>query len=687
MANDAATLNRSTAVNRTAAAKNEAATTVDTSSIKEGLKAGAGMTGAPDPAVNQLQQALNAQQGAGLKPDGRFGPKTEAAVRAFQEKNGIEPSGVICNETLAKIQGKTVAATENAPAAEETAATEEATTQQPARTQASQTDVEASRSKMKSREEMMRARVAGAERAEANGEGFETVTDGTVKSTLEGVQQMKGSLEDQRRQVSSLRVGVQADIRALAEKRNRTEPENMLLTGKRQQDEVLGQLEKLIDTKKSIVDAAGTAVSDGIITESEDKGIATASEISQRAERMLATKAKAADAVVAGAIRLGATIPQRASVANANASTVSNEPVATANRPAVSNQPRVSNEPVATANRPAVSNQPRVSNEPVATANRPAVSNQPRVSNEPAATANRPAVSNQPRVANEPAVAANRPAAAAQETFAQLSQKQVDDAVGAVRAGAGTKAGVVSDGAKVLAALDGLSPNQVKQVEDAYNKKFPGSTFQKDVVGNLNPPSQRAVAALRDESKTQAARTSEFKKLSGEGNALQARLKTDAAAIRSAVAGAGTDEQKLFDTLNKYAGNKEEFALLEKEYGRQFTTGAARGSTGTPRNLREDVRDDVDGDELVRANALMDQNKPLANAGYAHEVLARGDVKELARHLSSIPAAERKAFADAFKKQYGATLSSTVESQTRNRYFNTGDMAKLLDAVKSFPAS
>jgi hypothetical protein len=74
--------------------------------------------------VNVLQQALNQQTGAGLKTDGKFGPKTEAAVRAFQEKNGIEPSGVICNQTLAKIQGKEVAATETAPA-EETPAAEQ----------------------------------------------------------------------------------------------------------------------------------------------------------------------------------------------------------------------------------------------------------------------------------------------------------------------------------------------------------------------------------------------------------------------------------------------------------------------------------------------------------------------------------------------------------------------------------
>jgi len=86
----------------------------------------------------------------------------------------------------------------------------------------------------------------------------------------------------------------------------------------------------------------------------------------------------------------------------------------------------------------------------------------------------------------------------------------------------------------------------------------------------------------------------------------------------------------------------------------------------------------------VRAKALMDGNKPMANAGYAHEALANGDIKELARHLNSIPAAERKAIGEQFQKQYGASLSSTLDAMSRGRYFNAGDLAKALDAVKTF---
>jgi peptidoglycan hydrolase-like protein with peptidoglycan-binding domain len=47
--------------------------------------------------VKRLQEAL------GIEADGRFGPGTEKAVRAFQEANGLGADGLAGPETLAKI--------------------------------------------------------------------------------------------------------------------------------------------------------------------------------------------------------------------------------------------------------------------------------------------------------------------------------------------------------------------------------------------------------------------------------------------------------------------------------------------------------------------------------------------------------------------------------------------------------
>ena len=53
--------------------------------------------------VTQLQEMLNAQSGGQLEVDGRFGPRTEEAVRSFQEQNGLTVDGVVGPETLAAL--------------------------------------------------------------------------------------------------------------------------------------------------------------------------------------------------------------------------------------------------------------------------------------------------------------------------------------------------------------------------------------------------------------------------------------------------------------------------------------------------------------------------------------------------------------------------------------------------------
>ncbi len=60
--------------------------------------------GARGSTVRELQQRLNAH-GAGLNPDGVFGARTEAAVRAFQRANGLPPDGVAGPQTWARLRG------------------------------------------------------------------------------------------------------------------------------------------------------------------------------------------------------------------------------------------------------------------------------------------------------------------------------------------------------------------------------------------------------------------------------------------------------------------------------------------------------------------------------------------------------------------------------------------------------
>ncbi|KXG78044.1 N-acetylmuramoyl-L-alanine amidase CwlH [Fervidicola ferrireducens] len=58
--------------------------------------------------VKLLQTLLN-QHGYKLKVDGIFGPKTLAAVKDFQKKNGLKVDGIVGPKTLAKLAPKTAA--------------------------------------------------------------------------------------------------------------------------------------------------------------------------------------------------------------------------------------------------------------------------------------------------------------------------------------------------------------------------------------------------------------------------------------------------------------------------------------------------------------------------------------------------------------------------------------------------
>ena len=54
------------------------------------------------PMVGVLQQLLN-RTGASLVPDGDFGPKTSAAVRAFQLPRGLVPDGIVGEMTWGRL--------------------------------------------------------------------------------------------------------------------------------------------------------------------------------------------------------------------------------------------------------------------------------------------------------------------------------------------------------------------------------------------------------------------------------------------------------------------------------------------------------------------------------------------------------------------------------------------------------
>lgn len=66
---------------------------------KKAKKAG---KAAGNKSVMAAQEALN-RNGAGLTVDGRMGPKTRAALKDYQSKNGLKASGNLDAQTRAKL--------------------------------------------------------------------------------------------------------------------------------------------------------------------------------------------------------------------------------------------------------------------------------------------------------------------------------------------------------------------------------------------------------------------------------------------------------------------------------------------------------------------------------------------------------------------------------------------------------
>jgi hypothetical protein len=55
-----------------------------------------------DQSVKAAQEALN-RNGANITADGKMGPKTKAAIRAYQQKNGLQATGTLDSQTKARL--------------------------------------------------------------------------------------------------------------------------------------------------------------------------------------------------------------------------------------------------------------------------------------------------------------------------------------------------------------------------------------------------------------------------------------------------------------------------------------------------------------------------------------------------------------------------------------------------------
>ena len=74
----------------------------DSASGSRALGKSKSKTSMGDQSVKAAQEALN-RNGANIMADGKLGPKTKAAIRAYQQKNGLQATGTLDSQTKVRL--------------------------------------------------------------------------------------------------------------------------------------------------------------------------------------------------------------------------------------------------------------------------------------------------------------------------------------------------------------------------------------------------------------------------------------------------------------------------------------------------------------------------------------------------------------------------------------------------------
>jgi hypothetical protein len=260
-----------------------------------------------------------------------------------------------------------------------------------------------------------------------------------------------------------------------------------------------------------------------------------------------------------------------------------------------------------------------------------------------------------------------------------LNQAQVDAAVENIRQGVGTNRGQMESAGKVLDTLKDMTPDQIKQVKDAYDKKFAaqGFSFENQVKGVMFPWNQAALTALEKGDKAAFATLREEAKKKD----VQAREASDA--LFKAVDGGGTDEDAIFKTLKQHQNDPAMLHAIQQTY-------KAHHKEDLRTRLKEELEsgDTFDygrnpEDDAIRADAMLSGNAALGSAALMHSYLEDGSSEAMERALTAmtkeISPERRKGVAAAFEKQYGKSLEEMVRGVSMN---DANKKAELLLAAR-----
>jgi hypothetical protein len=186
--------------------------------------------------------------------------------------------------------------------------------------------------------------------------------------------------------------------------------------------------------------------------------------------------------------------------------------------------------------------------------------------------------------------------------------------------------GLGADAAAVFSALEGKSPAELQKIRTAYQARN-GRSLDEDLGRELNPDDAARARALLAHDPHQAT----------------------AVSLHRAMAGIGTDEKTLFDTLERLS--PKDRAAVEASYSKKYGT-----------SLRAALAAELSGADLDLAHSLLDGDKAGAAAARLREALAGVGTDEaaIARALKGLSANERSQVQARYRQRYGETLDTAL---------------------------
>lgn len=209
--------------------------------------------------------------------------------------------------------------------------------------------------------------------------------------------------------------------------------------------------------------------------------------------------------------------------------------------------------------------------------------------------------------------------------------------------------GAGTDEDAIFKALEGRSPDEIKQIRAHYKEHY-----KRDLDADF-----KSEMSGKDLSRTQSL-------MKGDSAA------ANATALRQAMGGLGTDEKAVFSTLDgKSAKEREQIAA---EYKKQ-----------TGRTLQADLKGDLSGSDLDRANALLKGDTAKSDAAKLRGAMAGlgTDEASIMKTLEGKSAKEREAIVNNYKKMYGTDLSKALKSELSGSQLTEAKALLAGDTVKA----